>query len=364
MGGHRPTTITTRRPARPRCGPARCTARAGFTLIELLIVLGLIAVLLGLGAGLLTRRSSDLELSTRTLRDLVRTARASARFYQSPARLVLEPPLRTTAPTQGASDELVRRTLRVLSVRPVSEWNFDLTGANGTGGILGTMGAAHIEEGGRFGHALVPDPAGGQPGVFVRASEYSAFDLRLGFVVRCDLWLESRDASTILRLGPSFELAMNQQGFAEARVTFAQAGQAGRTTRLRGLRPLPLRQWFRLQLGYDGKSLTLLRDGIEEDERPGDGLVWIAPEAEFWISAGDTPVPGRIDSVELFAYETVAEFELPEFIEFTQAPAALHFAPSGSLDPRHHDSPPLYALTLLGTELAAEVRVELGGLPQ
>jgi hypothetical protein len=177
-----------------------------------------------------------------------------------------------------------------------------------------------------------------------------------------------RVACTILRLGQSFELGMDGQGLASGQVTFSQDGEAGRTIRLRGLEPLPLRKWFRLQLSYDGDSIVLQRDGREEDERGGAGLVFVDPQAEFWISAGDTPVPGRIDSVELFAYEVVGEFDFPESVEFSRAPAALHFAADGSLEPRFHPNAELYELRWQDPDeqkqVVERVRIETGGLPR
>ncbi|PIE22739.1 MAG: hypothetical protein CSA62_11000 [Planctomycetota bacterium] len=349
---------------------ARWQRERGFTLLEMLVVVGLIGIMLGLGVGALQRQRKALEQSVVSLRDLVRLARGNARFYQSSVRLVVDPPPRNAALTQTPTGELYEQSFRVLALRPLSEWNFDLDAANGSFGIEASLGAASIVDAGRFGRGLRPDPEGGQPGVFVRTSHYSEFDLREGFVARLDLWLESHEACTILRLGQSFELGVDTGGYARGQLTFSDgAGQAGRTIRLRGLRPLPLRQWFRLAFSYDGHSIVLERDGLEEDEKPGAGPVYYDTQAEFWISAGDTPVPGRIDSVELFAYEALSEFLIPQDVQLVEGPAALHFAKDGRLDPRYHSAPVTFRMSMGdaagGTKPRQEsVTIELGGLPR
>ena len=342
----------------------------GVTLLEILVVVGIIGIMMGFGVGALQRQRNDLEQTAVALRDLVRLARGNARFYQSSARLVVDPPPRTTPATQGESEDPLEQRFVVLAVRPLSEWNFDLNGPSGSFGIEGTLGAASIVDEGRFGKGLAPDPEGGQPGVFVRTSQYSDFDLSEGFVARLDLWLDTREACTILRLGQSFELGIDAGGFARGQVTFTQTGgQAGRTIRMRGLERLPLRRWFRLALSYDGKSIVLARDGLEEDERPGDGPVYYDRQAEFWISAGDTPVPGRIDSVELFGYERLGEFLIPQDVSLRSGPADLHFASDGRLDPRYHGAPVSYRM-VMGADDGEEQRrresvtIELGGLPR
>ena len=342
----------------------------GVTLLEILVVVGIIGIMMGFGVGALQRQQNDLEQTAVTLRDLVRLARGNARFYQSTARLVVDPPPRTTPATQGELDYPEQQWFRVLAVRPLSEWNFDLNGPSGSFGIEGTLGAASIVDAGRFGKGLEPDPEGGQPGVFVRTSQYSEFDMSEGFVARLDLWLDAREACTILRLGQSFELGIDNGGFARGQVTFTQSGgQAGRTIRMRGLQRLPLRQWFRLSLAYDGKSIVLERDGLEEDERPGDGRVFYDRQGEFWISAGDTPVPGRIDSVELFGYERLGEFQLPQDVRLLSGAGDLHFASDGRLDPRYHGAPVTYRMAMgeaQGEEQRGResVTIELGGLPR
>ena len=56
----------------------RSPRAAGFTLLELLVVLAVMAVLTGIGVGILQRGSTDLDLALSILRDQMRVASNSA----------------------------------------------------------------------------------------------------------------------------------------------------------------------------------------------------------------------------------------------------------------------------------------------
>lgn len=352
--------------APPSAAPAACgrccqqemrLRQGGYTLLELMVVIVLISGLAGIGLAMLTRTGNDLETATSLVRDFARLARSHARFYRAPARVVLDPPPKEKA----AEDEL--RSIEVMALQPVVEWNFEGGRASGSRGFGGDLGGAVIDDGGRFGMGLFPDADEGRSGLTLDVRTLAAFDLREGFLVRCDVKLDERAAGTVLRLGEAFELQIDLAGRARGEVTLArQAGQAGRRIVLQGARRIPLRTWVKLELSVDGQRARLLHDFLEEASEPVRELCYRDPEAQFVISDGGRPVRGAIDTVEVFAFQTVASQELPEFVEIPSGPPVLHFDAEGMIDRRAHSVLPVYRLVLEQSEEV--VRFERGGLPR
>ncbi len=130
--------------------------------------------------------------------------------------------------------------------------------------------------------------------------------------------------------------------------------------RLRGQRAVPLRRWFKLELAVDGKFARLSLDFLEQNAKPSRGLIFRDPKGELWISGAASPVIGKIDTVEIFAYEITARTRVPMRVDFKSGPETLYFGPNGTIDRRFHPKLPVYTLQM--DDWVEKVEFESGGL--
>ncbi|MFQ5505264.1 MAG: prepilin-type N-terminal cleavage/methylation domain-containing protein [Planctomycetota bacterium] len=334
-------------------------ARRGYTLVELLVVIAIIAGLAGLGLGFLRAGGNKLDLAMTELRDLARIAHTRAQFFRAPARLLIDRPLDEDG-IQSVEDSPLR--LRVVALLAVSEWNFDDGSARGAKDAGGELIGGHIDKGGRIGKALFPDQSQGGPGVRVRLKDMTGFDLRRGLVMRVHLYLEDRNPCVPLRIGNQVELAIGAADLPEAMVTLAEnRDRPSETLRLRGMHRVPLGRWFELALSVDASHARLQIDSLTQAVLDVKGKeVYLRDESDLVISDAGQPVPGRVDEVSLFSYETVTEIRLPQYVEILSGPMVLHFDARGMLDPRFHLKLPVYRLSYHDDQDV--VRFDRGGL--
>ncbi len=314
----------------------------------------LIAALMGMGLGMLNRQGNELERAGSLIRDVARMARNHARFYRAPARVVMAPP-------PGIAADGEERTLSVIALQPVCEWNFDDGRPHGTRGIGGKLGSAIIAPGGRIGQGLFPDAENQAPALHLDVRTMPAFDLRGGFVARCDVRLDQRSACTILRMGDAWELGIGAAGKVRGAVTFARDnGKPGRRVVLNSAARLPLRRWVRVALIVDRLRVVLTVNGREEASDKADTECYRDPRASFVVSDGGAPVLGVVDSVALFAFDVVTQESLPEFVDYVSGPETLGFDADGLVDRRMHPILPEYRLARNGAEEV--IGFESGGL--
>ena len=346
--------------------PTCCAAdRAGYTLIEILVVILIISSIAGIGVGILTRGGPALDRAATLLRDHARFARSQARMYRAPSRLIITPtPGRKKAAASTSDVEIEDPTysVRVVALRSVAEWNFDHGKAGGTRGIGGDLVGGVIDSGDRFGKGLfIPDDAPEAPGVRLDARTIPSFDLRRGFLVRCDVKLRQRGACNVVRLGETFELGVEAGGRLTGAATMSMGTAKGRRrVTVRGVRRVPLHRWFKIELACDGREIRLSLDFVLEAAEPAPEECWLDPRAVWTISDGGAPVPGAIDTVELFAFDQISAEELPQFVEVAQGPGILCFDRDGRVDRREHGGLPSYLLRL--EEQEERIEFELGGL--
>ena len=307
----------------------------GYTLIELLAVIAIIGILAGVGVGFMRRRGHGLSTAIVQFKDLVRAARQRAKSTRAASRLIIQP----------AAGEDAGERVRVIMIgsRLATEWNFDssVQPTRSSSGLLGELVGATVEKGGRHGHALFCDAELRQHGLFAVVAKDSAFDFRKGFSVSFDLWLDKRVRCVPFRLGQSIEIVVDSSGLPKATIAMVgQGDQIGVVLRLGGRSPLPLKSWVRLGLTVDGQRASLAVDSIEQDARPISNDVYYDRQGLLLLSAGDQPVPGRIDSVRIFGYEILSESYLPDFVQFMDGPKTLNFGQNGMLDPRYHSDLP------------------------
>lgn len=339
----------------------RKRSQRGYTLIELLAVIGIIAMLSGVGVGLLRGARNDLERGAVALRQYARSAWLRSRQQQAPTILSL-----VEAPEDDEPSKLVLHGLYLAS-----EWNFD-KGEQGSPmdvfGFGGNLEGGRIEPDGRHGNCLVPDPEGGRNALTVRLASESAFDFRDGCLIQFDLYLDDYSDCKVLEMERMIEIGVDGGGFAEARVSLEGAGaQVGSRVTLKAPKPLSLKQWHRIQLRAQPGDFALLVDGVEMDHRQKTGMVGEAPASLYWnrqgllkISDGGLPVPGRIDSIRMYGYEILNEEVLPVDVDIQSTAKDLHFTANGSLDPFYHPELPRFLLS--GQQGQEIVEFEQNGL--
>lgn len=317
---------------------SRRTTERGYTLLELLVVLMLISVLSGIGLGFLMQQGSNIDRSVAQFRDLARAARAQARLTRAPARLEIVPP-----PSKDVEEE---RRLLVYAQSPIGEWNFDRGRAKGTGGLGGEAVAGRIAPGGRFGNGLWTDGGGDAHGFRFDVRTLSSFAIEDGFVARCDVNIRDSGACIVLRMGESFELGIDAQQRLRGSVTLMRDdGSSGRRVRLKGLRRLEERRWYRVELEAAAGEVAMMIDGVREAGEAIDARIWRDPQAWLVFSDAASALDGAIDTVQLYAMTMQAEQSLDPML-IVRGPAQLAFDASGEISRRVHPELPLYTFEL------------------
>lgn len=317
---------------------SRRTAERGYTLLELLVVLMIISTLSGIGLGFLMQQGSNLDRSVMQFRDLARAARAQARLTRAPASLEIVPP-----PSKDVAED---RRVFVYAQSPVGEWNFDRGRAAGSGGLGGEAIAGSIASGGRFGEALWVDGEGDGHGFRYDVRTLQSFAIENGFVVRCDAFLREVGACVLVRMGESFEIAVDADGRLRGAVTLMRDdGNSGQRVRLKGVRQLNARRWYRVELEAAAGVLSLSVDTVLERSETIDSKIWRDPQAWLVFSDAAAPVDGAIDSVALFVRTLQAEQPMDSEL-IVRGPARLAFDANGELSRSEHPELPNYTFRL------------------
>lgn len=290
-------------------------AAAGFTLIELLAVMSIVTVLMGLGIGFMLRRGSPMEQATAILRDQVRLASVTAKSRLAPTEVMLQR-------LEGA-----RLQLRVRGLEPIAAWHCEPGEQQMNEQVRGDVSGTFVP--GRFGMALRPEAEKRLSGLRVPTVGRPAWDLRDGFLLRLDLRLDQRAACTVAQLGRAFTLALDGDGTPEVRLALASGKQQGAVRTARSQTPLPLSRWSTLDVVYDGRALELRIDGRQVAAVTASGKPFQRESDVFEVSAGQAPVPGLVDEIQLWAYVLAEPVDMPLGIELEGFDDGVRFAPTG-----------------------------------
>ncbi len=282
--------------------PRDWLAAAGFTLIELLIVCALLSVLFGLSIGFLGR-TDPYAVAESVLSGEIRSAQFTARAEGLPTEVLVRPGV------DGASATVQSRLLQ-----PVATFHFEPGDPVLDESLRPTLGGEDRPQG-RFGHART-NRAGDKTPVLRWAVPERVANLREGFAMRLDVWLESRAACTVLRLGGMCELQLDAEARPKARVRLS-GGAAGNTpvATLTSRLALPVRRWCTLDVACDGRAAWLMLDGRELDRAVADGQPLQDDNDVLDVSPGDAAVPGMVDEVRLFAYVFGTAQVLPNLLQ-------------------------------------------------
>jgi prepilin-type N-terminal cleavage/methylation domain-containing protein len=287
-----------------RAAPRFHAAEAGFTLLELLAVIGIISVLMGIGLGYLGRTDPDMVAQT-ILRGERRAAQMTARAEGVPTEVWVRP---------GAEGEPAMVQSRLLE--PVVSFQFE-PGQPFLDARMRPALAGEEVTAGRFGAARRPLEDDKLPLLRWPLPPRLA-DLRDGFVLRLDLFLEERQDCVVLEMPPMLEVRLDDdlRPDARLRVTDGQ-GQAQRKS-LQSQLSMPLRRWSTLEVGYDGRSFWLQVDEREFARVAANGVPEQEQNMALDISPVGSAIPGIVDEVRLLAFAFAPPQYLPMELQPTE----------------------------------------------
>jgi prepilin-type N-terminal cleavage/methylation domain-containing protein len=320
----------------------------GFTLIEILVVMSILAVLLGLTAGMMQRASKAgvLDGVGRVVGKALERARMLAMSRNTLSRITVVPP------AQGQAGQVTMQVGRIAG-----SWQFDEAdpAVGGDGSTLRLLGAA-------------PGPGFVRTGMVVTSvsrisgpplNRAASHDPRFGFSLEMQIKPDSQ--GTIARFGPdtgdsgSWALRLNDDGSLAADATV----RAENATLQVQTRPkvIEMGQWAKVAIAHDGVELTIAAHNVIE-ARVADLHEIEADPAAALVLGGFS---GTIDEV---VYRTVSDldpFEIDRQVTVSlNYPLSVRFNQDGRLNERFHTGPVEIPLSHEGRTVT--VTVDLAGV--
>ena len=339
--------------ARRRTGGSR---QGGMTLLELLLVMGLIGVLMGAGAGLLASVDLGPRAAKGMVQGVIRAAHNSAVARGASARVHID---------RNA------RSIRAEAMEVVGTWHFEGQGevVRGAFEIDGTnFGAVSVEDG--FAGRALAFPRGSRARAEVPLQLYPAFDLSQGFRIELALRLDGGGGGRVLALGEAVGIDVSGEGalacwFAPLVLDSTEHEMKG--GRQRFLAPpgsIVPGEWRRIAFQYNRREVTVELDGVRiestEEVLPDGAPVWKI-ESPLVIGDSQRGFTGAIDALRLSAVTASETAILPENVEFAaDVPKELCFDAGGNLDRSVHREPATVTL-VYGDGRTAAIRVGLYG---
>ncbi len=294
-------------------------------------MVALIAVLAGVGVGVLGRKTPGRSAASDAVRSALRQAHATATLQGAPA---------------FCRFDAQRRTILAAGYQPVGLFHFE--DELGAFGLSLQTGSGALGGQGRLGAGITFDPVLPRPYATASTAQRSAWRLRSGF--RLEAWVLPRRISgmRVLSVGNRLQLGVDSEGAAVASVRLApptdEEGALARTEQTASAPgAVPAGRWTRLAAQYDGFELTVEVDGVVVARTPVSGPVDPGPDrgwGDLSISSSAAPFDGMIDEVRVWALVKGEETLLPEGFSFP-ADLVVHFAGGGRLDTAHHPGGPV-----------------------
>ena len=286
-----------------KSNPETTSATAGFTLLELMTVMGVIAILSGVGIGFLSRTDNDMDIAMAVVRDKVRLAYETARNTGRPTSVEL---LQVYDETQFR----VGQTLTAKVLQTVGQWHLE-PNEDVYAGLRPELRGIP-DKNGRFGYCMRPDPDDEGTMFAVSSKDRPRFNMRDGFALRVEVYMESRRSCVVAAMGPTFRLEFDDDLRPRASMFLAEPGPR------RGVQvsidladsELPLDRWVSLELIHDGRTFKLLIDGEVAAVKSAIGEPF-QDGSLFEVSPEEGPIPGRVDEIQLMAYERDEPTDLP-----------------------------------------------------
>ena len=329
-------------------------ARQGLTLLELVLVMGLLALLMGAGVGMLSSLDLGRRAAVGLVQNVIRAAHNSAVARNAPARVRID----------AGNGTLVAEAVAVIGT-----WHFESEKLEGAFDINGVLESGKIVDDGYIGKALTfAGGAGRTPAAEFPVQLDASFDLALGFAIDCVLRPDSATGGgRVLRLGETAGIDVTgshgiKAWFVPEVVDSTGAHvRGGKITLESPPQALAQNRWTRVHVEYDRRRLTLELEGVEIAGLDGKhGVDEIAPvwrvDGPLILSDAEQSLACSIDNLVISAVSASEEMRLPETVNFAaDTPPGIQFDAGGDLDREIHDGP-----VSLWLEFKDGTRIEIG----
>lgn len=300
------------------------------TLLELMLVMGLMALVLGVGLGSFANMNLGQRTAVSLVQNTLRTARNWAVAHGSSARVRID--------ATGS-------VLSAEGTHVIGTWHFEEDPPRGAFGLDGDLFGGRMVDDGFQGKAL--SFYGSERGARAefQVQRDPAYDFTGGFALECALRLEGSGGGRIVTIGDVVGLEVTRQGAVRAWFKSQVSDELERAvaggkviveSEAGAARP---GGWLEVGIYYDRRKLELEIDGLPVKVVEEKAPVWRI-EQPLRLSGGSRPFSGSIDNLVISAIAAEEEIELPEGVVFApEAPKDMRFDPSGRLDHRFHDKP-------------------------
>jgi prepilin-type N-terminal cleavage/methylation domain-containing protein len=330
----------------------RSSPAAGFTLVELLVVCGIMAILMGIGAGAISRvgQSSALDGGDRMVRMALARARSTARDQAALSSVAF-------VPANATGNARIAMAL----TRNAGTWHFDhadgallMAGHNNVSRLSG----ASLEDGGTVRSCARLN------GGSVHCGDSPYYDPVRGFALEMDVSPDADDrgslrAGTLASFGEAFSFEITEEGGLRAQVSLQPQGEVVEARTIPGL--IAPWRWARVGVTWDGLDLTLHVHHVLAAVKSALPNLLQPPGRDAHLTFGGGGFAGRIDEV---VYRTVDEEQVDELdgsVEIPiQGPVLVRFDADGRLDPRIHDAEVVIPIEVEGER--REVHIDLSGV--
>lgn len=313
---------------------APCRVQAGFTLLELLTVLGLFAILLGIGVGAFRKVSLGRSLAVAQVKDAVRAARVFAVEQSSAARVEVD---------------AEAGTIQASGFVSTGNWHLEDDISRGWPSNGQFLGDATLIEDGAIGRGV---RLGDEPPGTIDLGRSVSFDSDRGLRLEVFVRLPPPPApagGTLISKGKAFALMVLEGGILRARVRVVATEASGPLEQpfreVEAEEVLPTGRWVRVGMTYDGDALRLLIGPREVAIAKNDESLyaWPDPKAPLLVGSESNPFVGDVDEIRLSSIVIREAPPLPDGVLFGGT-GTIHFDGRGRLDSARHSRP--VAITL------------------
>lgn len=307
----------------------RTQATGGFSLMELLVVLGLLAVLMGLSAGAFRRTIPRTEIARGEVLDKLRVARLTAVSEQSAATVMLHVPALEDGWT----------TVSVTAFRQVGMWHLEGDDLRGFPTTVTGSGYSADPEGVVGGALFLSDTAES----YLDLGHSGSFESAQG--LSCELYvkLDGMTGRMLIQKGEALQLSVDQDGYLSLSVQVQMWDERGQEKkgfqRLETQRPVLVEgRWQKVGASFDGMALQLRVDDAIVEESVLPERISLLPDIGTPVVVGrpGESFSGSVDEVKFGIFRTEVSEPLVDMEPIGEA-RLVRFAAGGGLDPRFHD---------------------------
>ena len=295
--------------------PENRARNAGFTMLELIVTAGIIAVLAGLGLGFL-QRSDGLPEAKSAIVGSLRLAALDARTRGLPTEVLLEPGVDGAPPTVSAR-----------GLDPQLLITFDPGQRQLDSRIVPMLGGEDVQDG-RIGRGRRQKD--GDPSSALRLSvSPQAVDLSRGFALRLDVRLMTRGSGTLLRLGSTLTVRLDDSGCPQARITTEdENGRGGAAVSLASPQGLPIGRWCTFEVAADGGRAWIAIDGRVVADATQRERVRQQKDEMLEVLPGGEPLGCDVDELQVLAYMIADAQRMPDGVSLKK-PVRIAFDAQG-----------------------------------